>query len=115
MRMPKLSRYPTRAFGGKFKVGNMFGFTRKNAAAGCETLIERFDGDFRSFFINSSNGVDTVKRKPPQTIAHMTPGIEVTVVVLMNEALGRDFSQRDLVTGASVALDFARCARTKTN
>jgi hypothetical protein len=84
----------------------MLGFTRKNAVAGSEKLIERFDGDFRSFFVNSSNGADTIQRKPPQTIAHMAPGIEVPVVAIMNKSLGRDFSQRDLVTGASVVLDF---------
>ena len=104
--MPKLGGYPTRAFGGKFKLGNMLGLAGKNAVAGSEKLIERFNGDFRSFFVNRRDRADTIKRKPPQTIAHMAPGIEVPVVAIMNEALGRDFSQRDLVTGASVVLDF---------
>jgi hypothetical protein len=104
--MPKLGGYPTRAFGGKLKLGNTLGFTRKNAVAGSEKLIERFHRDFRSFFVNRSNGANTIETKPPQTIAYMAPGIEVPVIAIMNEALGRDFSQRDLVTGPSVVLDF---------
>ncbi len=80
-----------------------------------EKLVERFDGDFRSFFINCRNGADTIKRKPPQTIAHMAPGIEVPVVAVMNQALGRDFSQGDLITGASVILDFDALALEECN
>lgn len=45
----------------------------------------------------------------------MAPGIEVPVVAIMNETLGRDFSQRDLVTGASVVLDFDAVALEECN
>jgi hypothetical protein len=45
----------------------------------------------------------------------MAPGIEVPVIAVMNQALGRDFSQRDLVTGASVVLDFDALALEECN
>lgn len=96
LRVPGLRRYPAGAFGGEAEFRPGPRLAAEDAVTGAEDGI---DGAIRNFlcgFFQQIGALDRVDAEVAQLAPLVAPGIEIPVLTVVDDALGRDFAFAEL-------------------
>jgi hypothetical protein len=96
---------PARSFGREAQDRPRDLFARENAVARAEHFIESFVGNVHGPLVEDLSVLDGIDGEGAQAVAQMAPGVEMPVVAIVVEALGRDFAFAHCVGAACVEAD----------
>lgn len=103
--MPYFAGHPAGAFGGEPQFGCFRGFAGEDAVAAAQFRIQGGLGDIARRGIEALCRADALERETAQPVAPVAPGIEIPVVPVVHEALGRDLAFGFLITGTAVIVE----------
>jgi hypothetical protein len=103
--VPFFLGHPAAAFGAEVQHGPFHLGAGKDAVAAAEFAVEGGFVDVAGVAVEDFGAVDGVDGEAAQAAAQVAPGIQVPVVAVVDEALGRDFAAGGRVGAAGVVFD----------